>query len=248
MIYPDAHIHITDIPQWEPVHDQENTSPVCACAHSPDEWQKLITLAQNKRDLIRCAYGIHPQNPEIAFIPFLEKILSAPDNTRPDAIGEAGFDLFNKEFSASINEQETVWAAQLEYAKNTGLPLVVHCRYAMDKLFRDAKKLSQIKTVVFHSFPGSPTEARSFLSRNINAYFVLGKQLLKGNKRAIACAKELPLEVLLCETDAPYQRLKNEPYSRATDIIAVYHEISRLRNCDLAELSAIFTQNFKQCF
>ena len=75
---------------------------------------------------------------------------------------------------------------------------------------------------------GPAAEAASLLNHNINAYFSFGKQLLNGNKKAIACLRELPSERLLAETDAPFQFLKGEKYTAPEDIKRIYEEFDIL--------------------
>ena len=77
---------------------------------------------------------------------------------------------------------------------------------------------------------GPPAEAESLLDREINAYFSFGKQLLNGNKKVIACVRELPGERVLAETDAPFQYLKNEQYTSLSDIEKIISEIARLKS------------------
>lgn len=255
-MYADSHIHISQIPDWQPVCDDcgkdvvADISPVCACSHSPEEWATLAEYAKGWGGGIVRSFGIHPQNPDVAFIEVLEGILKDGGKTCafPDALGEAGFDLFTAEYSLRVSEQEAVWNAQLEFAEKYSLPLVVHCRHALDRIFADSKKLALLSSVVFHSFPGSPLEAQSILRRHINARFSLGKPLLNGNKRALLCAVELPLELVLAETDAPYQTLKNESVTSGEDIKKVYAKIAELRDIPLNELCVALHKNFRASF
>ncbi len=246
MIFPDSHIHITQIANWEALEEGKKKSPVCACAHSPSEWQELFAFSKVAKDSIITSFGIHPQNPNIHFIEMLENMLK--EKRMCDCIGEAGFDLFTAEYASTLKQQEDVWNAQLEFCKTYHLPLVVHCRHALNKIFADAKKLSKLPAVIFHSFPGSPLEAVSLIKRNINAYFSFGKPIINGNKRAIACISDLPIDVLLAETDAPYQTLKGEAFTPASDIIKVYKKIAELRVTEISEICNSFENNFWKAF
>ncbi len=245
MVYSDAHIHITQIPNWKPVTENGISSPVCACAHSPDEWQELSTFAQKIKQPIIISFGIHPQNPNTSYIQKMEEMIKLK---LCNCIGEAGFDLFTDEYKLTIENQTEVWNAQLEFCQTYNLPLIIHCRHALDKIFKDAKKLSKICSVIFHSFPGSPLEAQSLLNRNINAFFSFGKPILNGNKRALACVKELSQEYILAETDAPFQTLKGESTTPASDIILVHKQIAKLRNTTLETVCTEIEKNFTNAF
>ncbi len=249
MLFTDSHIHITQIPNWAPVEQDGYASPVCACAHSPEEWQDLAVFSKYKRDSIILSFGIHPQFPQVSYIEKLESILrNGSKDEKCDCIGEAGFDLFNDEYKQTIEAQIEVWSAQLELCEKYNFPLIVHSRHALDKVFADAKKLSKIRSVIFHSFPGSPLEAQSLLKRNINAFFSFGKPILNGNKRAIKCVQELPIECILAETDAPFQTLRGEEFTPASDIIKVYAKIAGLRNIDIEVICCSLEKNFYKAF
>jgi TatD DNase family protein len=241
MIFSDAHIHIAQIAGWEPV----NGSPVCACAHSPAEFAETEAMAAHYPDAVYQSFGMHPQNPDLLFAPFLEDLLR---HQRIAAIGETGFDLFTSYSAADVERQETAWHIQLTLAARYKVPVIVHCRKALDRIFRDSKELKKLPAVVFHSFMGSPEEALSLIRRGIRAYFSFGKPLLNNNKRAIRCVTELPLAVLLAETDAPWQRLKGEEATLPRDITRVYEEIAKLRGMPVETIGEVFSQNFMQIF
>ena len=190
-----------------------------SCAHSAAEYQ---VQKQAPQSVIQ-SYGMHPQNAENENIKesadFLEKLL---ENKEISFIGEAGFDYFSEDFKAATALQEEIWNIQLDLALQYKVPLVIHCRKANHKLFEYSRKLSQLPEILFHSFMGPPEEAKSLLKRGINGYFSFGKQLLNGNKKVIACVRELPPERFLAETDAPFQFLKGEKYTDLKDIRRVY--------------------------
>ncbi|MBR7064675.1 MAG: TatD family hydrolase, partial [Treponema sp.] len=202
----------------------------CTCAHDVDEFflqEKLVSNARRFSNVnLSLSFGLHPQMPLLKNLSFLETLL---EEKRLDAIGEIGFDFF-KEYKESASEQEEAWNACLFFAEKYNVPIVVHCRKAMNKIFSYSKKLSLMKAVVFHSFQGSVHEATSLLRRGVNAYFSFGNPLLFGNKSAIECVKELPLNRILLETDAPYQCLRGESETTLVGITRVYDEAFRIRN------------------
>ncbi len=222
----DAHFHYA-VCQEKGICDLPENWQGISCAHSKEEFD----IQSKALPCVIQAYGMHPQT--AAFIKinentdFLEKLLR---ENKIELIGEAGFDYFTEDFRSSTAEQEEIWNIQLELALKYKVPLVVHCRKANHKLFEYSKKLSLLPEVLFHSFMGPPAEALSLCRHGINAYFSFGKQLLNNNKKAIACVKELPVERILPETDAPFQTLKGELYTKPSEIIKVINEIKKLRS------------------
>lgn len=176
--------------------------------------------------LLLQSFGLHPQEPLLENLPFLEGLLQ---EKRVQAVGECGLDFFTPEFSANRAAQEKAFAAQLELAARYGFPAIVHARKAMQEIFAAAAALKKVPAVVFHSFAGSPMDARSLLDKGINAYFSFGKPLMNGNKKAISCVRRLPADRLLLETDAPYQTLRGERATSPAEIADVYQAAFELR-------------------
>jgi TatD DNase family protein len=252
MKYSDAHIHITHILNWKPLIVDNEVSPVATCVHSFHEWNQLSLilkkqlLESNYCSVVR-AFGVHPQNPDIDVLHTLENLLTS-DSKNIHAIGEMGFDLYTPLYASKIDIQEIVWEKQLDLAFHYEKPIIIHCRKAIDRIFRDSKKIAKIPAVVFHGFPGSVQEGNSLLARGINAFFSVGKGLHQGNKRLLSCTKELPLNRLLAETDAPYMTLKSETVSVAEDIINVYKKIAELKKVSVEEVTEQILINFKSCY
>ncbi len=208
----------------------------CTSVHSKEEFEKALEKCPG---LSCMSVGIHPQNPDPTLFSFMEEIFSSRLGF-VKAVGECGFDLFNQEFSLSLPMQKKIWSFQLNLALTKNLPMVIHVRKALPLLFEQTSVLKKLPAVVFHSFPGSPVEAESFLKRGVNAYFSFGKPILNGNKRARACVADLSLDRLLFETDAPYQCLKNEVCTLPSDIVRVYSEA-----CNLKKIKAQETDMFQ---
>lgn len=226
----DAHFHYAvckrygiDLPVFE---DEKISWGGISCAHFIEEYE----VQKNAPACIIQSYGMHPQNAAneniVQSAQFLENLLK---ENKVSFIGEAGFDYFSEEFRDAALLQEEIWNIQLDLALQYNVPLVVHCRKANHKLFEYSKQLKKLPEVLFHSFMGPPVEAQSLLRHGINGYFSFGKQLMNNNKKAIACAKELPDEVLLTETDAPFQTLKGEVHTTLKDIQRVYVTFCKIR-------------------
>ena len=196
-----------------------------SCAHSRKEFE----IQQTAPSCVIQAYGMHPQNAEYENIKesadFLEENLI---KNLISFIGESGFDYFTPEFRDQAAVQEEMFNIQLDLALKYKKPIVIHCRKANHKLFEYSKQLKKLPEVLFHSFMGPPVEAQSLLERGINGYFSFGKQVMNGNKKVIACVKELPEERILAETDAPFQYLKGEECTQLFDIKMIIENINNL--------------------
>lgn len=255
MLFVDAHIHPYDLAErlfpGESRSDGQNLAGilhpdtlVCASAWRLDEFEWNERLKKNESGRVALSFGVHPQLPDPAFLQILETLAA---QGRIDAIGECGFDFF-PEYREQSAQQDRVWKAQLEIAERYRLPLVIHVRKAMDRIFADIQLLAALPAVVFHGWPGSVREARSILDRGVNAWFSCGKGLLRGQRSLIAVAREVPLERLLTETDAPWMAGKGEGYSRAADISPVFDALCTLRGCDPETTACILERSFRSVF
>lgn len=241
-LYFDAHFHwfyAKSVP--EKIENDDFCVSGISCAHFVQEWE----FQENQRnklmlqDKVFLSFGIHPQcvNQNTNLDELKSFLIMLAKDKKLDAVGEMGFDFFTQEFKNNAELQEEIFCFQLELAKEFNLPIVIHCRKANEKLFEYSKVLKKLPAVLFHSFMGTPIEAKSLLSRGINAYFSFGKQMLNNNKKVIACVKELPLERLLCETDAPFQTLKDEKETYLSDIKIVYDAAWKIKKEEISDLS-----------
>ncbi|WP_296330621.1 TatD family hydrolase [uncultured Treponema sp.] len=199
------------------------------------------------------SYGIHPQIVTSSYLKndfpmdlsYLESLLS---EKKIIAIGECGFDFFTPEFKATTTEQEIVFKEQLRLAQKYGVPLLLHLRKSIEKIFSYSGELKKLPSVIFHSFPGTFREAESLKKHGINAFFSFGKPILNGKKSAIECVRKLPLQNLLFETDAPYQTLKGEKETLPGDIKTVYQRACELRKISLEEMTESILENFMRAY
>ena len=221
-------------------------------------------VADNTAPLLPC-FGVHPQLPAVKkegggpftnteinnSLETLHKLVAA---SRLSAVGECGFDLYNAQFKETEKIQDTLFAAHLEIAVNYGLPVVLHVRRAMNKIFAEEKTLAKCKAVVFHSWSGTLEEARSLLRPGVNAYFSFGNAIMLNHKQAIQCCSLLPAERLLTETDAPFQPRRGEKYSVWADLRLIVETAVTLRNeagnvvTDAKTLESQIEENFRKVF
>ena len=248
LTYCDAHIHLVQCPDLALTPRNEifpEKYRCCSCSHAEGEFKLQFDLAKDFPENVVHSFGLHPQNPDLSMLPFLERLLS---ENKVSAIGEIGMDLFSEEFKSDRKRQIEAWHSCLELAVKYERTIVVHNRKALDQMFGDIKLLRRVPRIVFHSFAFGPREALSLLSKGLNAFFSFGKPILNGNKKSIACVAELPLERLLLETDAPFQTLKGECHTPPSDIVKVYEKACGIRGCKIEDLCHQIERNFKGAF
>ncbi|MDD7013858.1 MAG: TatD family hydrolase [Spirochaetales bacterium] len=253
----DAHFHL--IPLLEKSKEEMNFLKsgkirLCSCAHSVSEFlmQEKFSLEINeaeknpeRKKIIVQGFGLHPQMPVLENAVFLEKLLA---EKRVSCIGETGFDFFTPEFKADEKRQTEAFEICLELGRKFNVPLIIHNRKALDKIFYFSSELKKLKALLFHGFPFSYEEASAVLKKGMNAYFSFGKSILRGNKKSISCVKNLPLENLLLETDSPFMTLKNQEYTVPLEVENVYSEALKLRNENSVMFEKAMENNFSNLY
>jgi len=186
---------------------------------------------------------------------FLRELLSVLDalaaQGRLCAVGETGFDLYNAAFRETEKIQDELFAAHLETSLQYNLPLVIHSRRAMHKIFANAPALKKCRAVVFHSWSGTAAEGESLLMRGINAFFSFGAAITLNHKEAMRCCASFPSERLLTETDAPFQPLRRREFSCYADIRAVLGAMEALRGGAVdggTGMEKVIETNFRSAF
>ena len=271
-VLTDAHCHPADIAVVFPQAEQERrrlgvTAAASAC--DMEEFAHNEGIARNAAadgvsPLLPC-FAIHPQLPASKAAngkPFTETDLNDTLATlytlaqagRIAAVGEFGFDLYNAAFRETESLQDRIFAAHLEAALRYDLPVVLHVRRAMHKIFAAAKKLSKCGAVVFHSWPGTFEEGQSLLRRGVNAYFSFGNTVALNHKQAQKSCALFPAERLLTETDVPFQPLRGKSFSQWADLPFIIETASTLRReaesnvSDAKELEKQIEANFNAVF
>lgn len=182
------------------------------------------TLALTERyEYFYGAVGIHPENardlPE-NWLDLLREMLRRPKIV---AIGEIGLD-YHWLDECPKDRQREVFAAQLELSRELDMPVAVHDREAHGDTLELLKRYRP--QGVLHCFSGSWEMAREVLS--LGMYLGLGGTVtFKNARHAVEVAKNMPLDRLLLETDAPY--LAPEPCrGRRNDSSLIAHVAERI--------------------
>jgi TatD DNase family protein len=164
-------------------------------------------------------------------------------------IGETGLDFYYDH--SPRDRQAKVFAMHIEASRQTGLPLIIHCRDAdveMAATLRAASGKGPV-TGLIHCF--SSTETLSEAALEIGFSISLsGIVTFKNAVELRKIAEKIPIERMLVETDSPYlapmphRGRRNEP-SFVADTAAF---IAQLRGMSFEELAEKTTDNFFKLF
>ncbi|AWH25880.1 TatD family hydrolase [Stenotrophomonas sp. YAU14D1_LEIMI4_1] len=247
----DSHCHL-DASEFDPDRDaviararaagvQAQVVPAVTAA----SWPKLRQVCQHAPGLYP-AYGLHPMflaehRPE-----HLQQLRDWIERERPCAIGECGLDFFVGDLD--MQAQQDYFLGQLQLAREFDLPVIVHARKAVDAVIAAIRRIGGLRGVV-HSYSGSPEQAVQLHKQG----FLLGLGGPLTHERAQRLhrlVREIPLEQLLLETDAPDQPdagirgQRNEPARLAV----IARHVAALRGVAVEAVAQATADNARRLF
>ncbi|MFV0553911.1 MAG: TatD family hydrolase [Mangrovibacterium sp.] len=212
-----------------------------------DSIEPLLELVDAHPQTCYPMIGIHPTSVNADYERELAMVKHWLQKRKFIAVGEIGMDLYwDKTFE---EEQKLVFAQQIKWAKQYGLPIAIHNRdaFAETMTVLRANHFSELKGV-FHSFSGSVEEATQVIELGFKIG-VSGVVTFKnaGMDKVIA---EIPLEHLVLETDAPY--LTPVPFrgkrNESAYVRNIAQKIAELHQIDIHTVEEITTANALKTF
>lgn len=251
MIIVDSHCHLNCLKNEENLDidkvifdaNSNNVKIINNICTNIDEFDDILELS-NQYNNVYCSIGQHPEyTNKVNIEDFLNKDIK---NYKVIGVGEAGLDYhFTTDF---INEQKYNFEIQIELARQTKLPLIIHSRDA-DKYMIDILE-SEIKngefTFLLHCF--SSSKELAYKGLDLGGYISFSGILTFKNAIELQnIAKNIPLDRVLVETDSPYLapipfrgKINQPSYTKN-----VVDFLSTLLNKDINEVANITTKN---CF
>lgn len=145
------------------------------------------------------AYGIHPMYVDRAREADLDALRETVEREHPLAVGEIGLDHFIETRDEVL--QALYFSAQLQIARDSGLPVLLHVRRAIDPVLK-ALRLCRVPGGIAHAFNGSRQQADEFIKLGFKLGFG-GAMTFPRATRIRELAATLPLDAIVLETDAP---------------------------------------------
>jgi len=192
----------------------------------------------------------------------LDKIRKMAADPKAVAIGEIGLDYYYG--TDDREEQQELFRRQIRLANELKMPIMIHSRDAhrltMDILIEEGafseerkawfpKRPAPDARVQMHCFSGSPELALEYVK--LGATISLGGPVtFKNGKKAAEVARQVPIEFLLSETDAPYmapEPLRGRP-NKSPYIEHIVRRMAVLKGMDYEEAALILWENGRRFF
>lgn len=164
------------------------------------------------------------------------------------AVGEIGIDLYWDD--AFLEQQMAAFEQQVKWALELDLPIVVHCRKAMQYIYKVLLPYKETSLRgIFHSFTGDPEEAELML--RFKRFMIGVNGIVTFKKSAIpAMLPRVPVDRLVLETDAPY--LAPAPHrgerNESSYICYTLMKVAQVLACSPEELAAQTSANALRVF
>ncbi len=191
--------------------------------------------------------GLHPGSVKADYKAELAIVREWLDRRPFCAIGEMGIDLYwDKTF---IKEQQDAFLTQCEWAKEFGIPIVIHAREATDltiDLLREVK--DERLQGIFHCFTGTVEQAEKIME--LNFYLGIGGVLTYPKSGVDKMLEAITLDYVVLETDSPY--LPPVPHrgkrNESAYIKLIAEKLAQVKGMDIAQIAEITTHNAQKIF
>jgi TatD DNase family protein len=208
---------------------------------------KAIALSK-KYEFIYAAVGVHPHDAAEMDEETVGVLAALAGNRKVRAIGEIGLDYHYDLSPRDVQRQRFV--EQIDLARQLKLPIIVHDREAHGDVM-DIFKKTRIKEVggVLHSFSGSAEMALECIKLGLYIS-ISGPVTFENARKTVEAVKQVPLDMLLIETDSPY--LTPVPYRGKRNypgyVRLVAEKIAEIKGISFEEVARQTLENGKRLF
>ena len=209
---------------------------------------QVVALAQAHPG-VYCALGVHPHHAAKDRVEDATALLRYSEHPRVIGIGESGLDYYYEHTPREV--QARLFRLHIAAARQSGLPLVVHTRDADHDTIGilEEEMAAGPFSGVIHCYSSSPELAHRALALGLHLG-IGGVLTFKRSEELRATVRELPLERLLLETDAPY--LAPEPFrgkrNEPAFVAQVAARLAEIRGVPVAAIERATSANFFRLF
>lgn len=191
--------------------------------------------------------GLHPCHVKADHVSELQFVESELARRPWVALGEIGLDFYwDRSFET---EQYAAFHRQIEWALHYDIPIVIHSRESMTESIGVVREHQQGNLRgIFHCFSGDARAAADIV--DLGFYLGIGGVLTYKNSGLPDAIKDIPLEHLVLETDAPY--LTPVPFrgkrNESSYLRYIVHRLAEVKALPVEEVAAATTRNAQKIF
>lgn len=217
------------------------------------DWHEVADLAAHAPDFIRPAFGIHPWHADTAQEGWQNRLRAVLENDSNATLGECGLDQWVAD--PKLHTQLPIFLDQLHIAREMERPITIHCLKGWGPLIDAFAIAPPPPRFLMHSFAGSIEIARRLIP--LGAYFSFSGYFLHPRKLpTLEVFKQLPLDRILLETDAPDMRPPAnfishpmlENHNHPANLVAIGQGLADALGMAASTLADLTFQNASRCF
>lgn len=209
---------------------------------------RCLALAQEEDDVF-ATVGIHPNDvgnlEELE--PQLQQLHAMLQDSSWVAIGETGLDYFRDWASPEV--QLVSLERHLQLSHEFDLPVILHCRNAIEGLLPVLENFEGKLNGVMHCYSDGPKPIERLVELGMHISFA-GNMTFPKSQELRAAAEVVPLDRLLVETDAPFLAPQAKRGKRNEPAYVAYtlQVLAELRGIDAEELALTTSTNATKLF
>lgn len=191
--------------------------------------------------------GLHPCDVKDGYQSNLDEIYASIARRKIYAIGEIGIDLYWDK--TTLVHQQDAFRQQINWAKELGLPIVIHCREAFDEVFEvlESERDEKLRGI-FHCFTGNLAQAKQAI--DLNFYLGIGGVVTYKKAGLDLVLAQLSIDNVVLETDSPYLApvpFRGKP-NESSYLIYVAQKVADIFQLSIEEVARITTENSVKVF
>jgi TatD DNase family protein len=247
----DAHCHLAS-DKFDLDRDQviararERLRAVVVSATDRESLRKSLALRRRYPDFVHVSAGVYPRRAAEFGKDELEELWEVIGAVRTElvALGEVGPDFHHTRDPRDHRRQFAVLERFMAQAEAWSLPLVIHARKA------EAAALEVLAghrgPVLVHCYAGNRETAKRIAALG---FYLSFSPILLGNAELGGVAREVPLELILTETDSPALSPRPEqPRNEPAFVEMVVSHLAKLLQCAPDEMAAVTAANARRFY
>lgn len=196
-----------------------------------------------------CSVGIHPHQVEEEGVAPEDRLVALAAQDKVVGIGECGLDYYYDK--SPRDAQQANFRNHIAAARRTGLPVIIHSRDADDDtaaILRQEAARGAFSGVM-HCFSSGPGLARAALDLGL-FISISGIVTFKNSEELRSIVRDVPIDRLLVETDAPFlapaplRGKRNEP----AFVVHTAARVAEIKGIERDALASATTENFFKLF